>query len=144
MKQVWVVTIGVSVVAAAAWSLVSRTLQLPDQLDSANAEVPLHLRQSADCMYRALKTIPGVNQPTLRYENKDGWNHPLLGYVAEWRDGVYHITFEARRPMSGHHSYWFVNSFPASLPPGLDMALVESVMDNWKARCKADVGYEIN
>jgi len=144
MKRVWVVTIGVSIAAAAAWSLVSRILTLTHQLDSAKAEVSLNLRQSADCMYQVLKAIPGVNQPTLRYENADGWNHPVLAYLAAWRDGVYQITFEARRPMSGHDNYWFLNSFSGPPPPGLDMALMESVTNNWKARCKADVGYEIN
>jgi len=126
-----VVTIGASIAATAAWSLVSRIFTLPHQLDSAKAEVPLYLRQNADCMYQVLKAIPGVDQPTLRYENADGWNHPVLGYLATWRDGVYPITFEARRPMSGHDNYWFVSSFPGPPPPGLDMALMESVTNNW-------------
>jgi hypothetical protein len=144
MKRVLVVAIGVSVAAAAAWSLVSRILAPPHQLDSTKAEVPLYLQQSADCMYQALKAIPGVNQPMLRYEYGDGWNHPVLGYLAAWRDGVYQITFAAQRPMTGHDKYWFLNSFPGPPPPGLDMALMESVMNNWRTRCKADVGFEIN
>lgn len=107
-------------------------------------EVPLSLRQRADCMYQALKVIPGVNHPVLRYENGEGWNHPVLGFFAPWRDGVYQMTFEAKKPGSGHDGYWFLHSFAGPPPPGLDSALIVSVTKAWKARCQADVGFEIN
>lgn len=144
MKRVLVVAIGVSVAAAAAWVLVSQNLAPPHRPDSVKTEVPLSLRQHADCMYQALKVIPGVNHPVLRYENGDGWNHPVLGYLAPWRGGVYQMTFEAKKPMAGHDGYWFLHSFAGPPPPGLDSALIVSVMKNWKARCQADVDFEIN
>lgn len=107
-------------------------------------EVPLSLRQRANCMYQALKVIPGVNHPVLRYENGEGWNHPVLGFLAPWRDGVYQMTFQAKKPGTGHDGYWFLHSFAGPPPPGLDSALIVSVTKAWKARCQADVGFEIN
>jgi len=115
-----------------------------DPAGSAKGEVPLSLRQRADCMYQALKALPGVNQPVLRYKNGDGWNHPVLGYLSAWSDGMYQITFEAKRPMAGHDRYWFLAAFSGPLPPGLHIALLKSVMKNWKAKCNAEVEYEIN
>jgi hypothetical protein len=144
MKRVWVFAVGVLVAAAATWLLVSRLMARHHQPDSAKTEVPLSLRHSAECMYRALKAIPGVNQPVLRYENGDGWNHPELGYLASWRDGMYRMKFEAQRPMAGHNRYWFLNSFAGPPPPGLDDALMMSVMKTWKAKCNVEADYEIN
>jgi hypothetical protein len=112
--------------------------------DSAKAGVPLALRQRADCMYHALEAIPGANHAVLRYENGDGWNHPVVGYLVAWRDGVYQMTFEAEKPRRGHDGYWFLHSFAGPPPPGLDSALIASVMKNWKSRCQVDVEFEIN
>lgn len=144
MKRMFVVAIGVSVMGAAAWLLFSQVLPPPHLPDSAKAEIPLSLRQRADCMYQALKGIRGVDQPVLRYENRGGWNHPVLGYLAAWRDGMYQMTFEAQKPVAGHGTVWFLHSFSGPPPPGLDTALIESVMKNWKARCQAAVDFEIN
>lgn len=144
MKRVFAVAIAISIAAAAAWAFVSQILAPPDRPDPAKAEAPFSLKQRADCMYQALKVIPGVSNPVLRYENGDGWNHPVLGYLAPWRDGVYQIKFEAKRPIAGHAGYWFLQSFAGPPPPGLDDALMASVMKHWKARCQADVDFEIN
>lgn len=95
-------------------------------------------------MYQALRVIPGVTQPVLRYENTDHWNHPVLGYLAAWRDGVYQMTFEAKKPMAGHDTVWFLHSFAGPPPPGLDIALIESVMKAWQVTCQADVDFQIN
>lgn len=144
MKRVLVVAIGVCVAAAAAWTFVSHILAPLDRADSAKAAIPVSLKQRADCMYRALKAIPGANHPVLQYENGDGWNHPVLGYLAPWRGGVYQMRFEAKKPIAAHNGYWFLQSFAGPPPPGLDDALIASVMKNWKARCQADVDFEIN
>lgn len=107
----------------------------------AKAEVPLSLSQLADCMYQALRAVPDVKQPVLRYKNGDGWNHPVLGYLSTWSDGEYQITFEAKRPTGHHDNYWFLAAFSGPVPLGLD---IESVMKSWKTKCNADVEYEIN
>ncbi|HEV2270572.1 MAG TPA: hypothetical protein VGR92_14040 [Steroidobacteraceae bacterium] len=144
MKRTLAVVVGVSVAAATAWPLVSRILTHPHQPDSAKAAVALSLKQLANCMYQALRLVPGVNQPVLRYKNADGWNHPVLGYLSPWWNGVYQITFEAKRPMAGHDRYWFLAEISGPVPLGVDSARMESVIKNWKTKCNADVEYEIN
>lgn len=144
MKHVLPVVIGLSVVAAAAWVVVSQFPAPPQLPASEKAKVPVYLRRRADCMYQALKAIPGVKQPLLRYENKNGWNHPVLSYLATWRDGVYQMAFQAQKPMAGHDGVLFLQSFAGPPPPGLDIALMGAVMKSWKDRCQADVDFEIN
>lgn len=92
-------------------------------------------------MYQALRAIPDVRQPVLRYKNGDGWNHPVLGYLSTSSDGVHQLTFEAKRPMGHHGNYWFLAAFSGPMPLGL---YVDSVMKSWKTKCNADVEYEIN
>jgi len=139
-----VVAVGVSLAAAVGWVLVSHILARPHLPDSAETGVPLSLRQRADCMYEVLRVIPGVSHPELRYETTDGWNHTVLSYLAPWNDGVEKVNFEAQKPMAGHSGYSFLQSFAGPPPPGFDMGLMIAVMNNWKARCKADVDFAVN
>jgi hypothetical protein len=45
--------------------------------------VAIPLKQSAECMYEALKTIPGVSEPKIGYVTREGWTHPFLEYRAD-------------------------------------------------------------
>ena len=144
MKRVLVGAVGASLAIAAAWVLVSHILAHPRPRDTAEAEAPIYLRKRADCMYRVLKVIPGVSDPELRYENTDGWNHPVLSYIAPWNDGADRLDFEAQKPMAGRNGYAFLLSFAGPPPPGLDTALMVAVINNLKARCQVDVDLAIN
>ena len=60
--------------------------------------VPAPLKQSADCMYEVLKTMPGVSEPKLGYVTSEGWIHPFLEYRAEETNSwVQPTRFEAKK-----------------------------------------------
>ncbi len=95
-------------------------------------DVPLTLRQSAECMYKALLIVPGVSNPKLGYVTSDGWTHPYLEYrAAEDSPSVQHPRFYALRPHDG--KYWFLAVLSGLGGP--DIHTSEAVMQKWKTRC---------
>ena len=118
---------------------------------NSDTEVPVALKEQAECMYHALTKLPGVNEPKIGYViseqfiGQGRWNHPFVEYLATQRDGAYPRRFEAWKPVPGNHKgYWFRTWFAGPVPPGFDMHLMESIIQTWKAQCHADVEWEID
>jgi hypothetical protein len=161
MKRPLTVTIGLLVAGVAAWVLISRFCAPRRDIAKSSAavadvsDIPFALTQRADCMYRVLATIPGVHQPREGRVTSNGWNHPFLEYSATIypyleRGGatirVYPMRFEAQRDGRNHDEYWywFLGSFAGPIPPGFDMAQMESIMRKWKGLCHVVAEIEVN
>jgi hypothetical protein len=120
-------------------------------VSNSNTEVPVALKEQAECMYHVLTKLPAVNKPNISYViseqfiGQGRWNHPVVEYLATQRDGAYPRRFEAFKPIPGNYKgYWFRTWFAGSVPPGFDMHLMESIIETWKAKCHADVEWEVD
>lgn len=101
--------------------------------------VPMSLKKSIECMYKVLKTAPGVSEPKVGYVTSDGWTHPFIEYRAAEHDSWLEPTrFDVRR--SGHHKYYFLAILPGIVPPGghLDFHVTDAVTQKWRTECKVD------
>jgi hypothetical protein len=127
-------------VSAALTALLATTfVGLPARAQTS--DVPLALKQSANCMYEVLKTMPGVSEPKLGYVTSKGWTHPFLEYRAEeatrW---VQPTRFESTR--DDHDHYSFLAILPGLIDPRighLDLHVTKAVMEKWKTQCHVDV-----
>ena len=161
MKRQWAVTIGVLVAVVAAWVLISpffasrRDIDKPSAAITDVTDIPIALKQRADCMYRVLTTIPGVHQPRQGRVTSNEWTHPFLEYSAtinpylEYGGAtirVYPMRFEAQRDGRNHDEYWywFLGSFAGPIPPGFDIDQMESIMRQWKGLCHVVAEIEVN
>jgi hypothetical protein len=101
-------------------------------------------------MYRVLAKLPGVNKPNMGYLTSEqligqgSWEHPFVEYLAAQMNAAYPRRFEAWKPVPGHKGYWFRTWFAGPVPPGFDMPQMESIIETWKAKCHADVEWEID
>jgi hypothetical protein len=111
---------------------------------ASDAETPVAVKQSAECMYHLLTTMTGVNEPKLGYITSEGWIHPFVEYRGAWRDGTIPVRFEAQKPIANHKGYWFLFWFAGPPPPGFNLDLMESIIQTWEAQCRADVEWQIN
>ena len=99
----------------------------------AQAEgVPLPLKQTTECMLRALRTVPGVSEPRIGYSTSDGWTHPYLGYrAAEESHWEQPTRFDAQKSHDGGFR------FMATLPGvgKFDFHVTNNVVKEWKEVC---------
>jgi hypothetical protein len=161
MRHLFAVVVGALVAVVAAWVLISPFFASHRGIDKISAaitdvtDIPLALTQRADCMYRALATIPGVYQPREGRVTSNGWTHPFLEYSAtinpylEYSGATirtYPMRFEAQRDGRNHDEYWywFSGSFAGPIPPGFDIAQMESIMRKWKGLCHVVAEIEVN
>jgi hypothetical protein len=104
-------------------------------------DVPMLLKQQAQCMYQTLKTMPGVSEPTLGYVTREGWTHPFLEYRAEEANSWVQPThFEAKR--ADHDRYYFLALVPGIVDPRVgyfDIHVTDAVVEKWKALCNVEV-----
>ena len=107
------------------------------QSTTKNAEVPVPLKHSAECMYDVLKSMPGIREPRLGYVTREGWTHPFLEYRAEETNSWVQPThFEAKRNDLGLYS--FMALVPGMIDPRvghLDIHVTDAVVEKWKAQC---------
>jgi hypothetical protein len=110
-------------------------IKKPTQTSSARAEtsgVPLPLKRPAECMFKVLKTVPGVSEPRLDNATGDGWTHPFLEYrAAEGSQWVEPTRFDAQKNAAGGFS--FVGILPGVGP--LDTHVTNVVVEQWKTQC---------
>ena|ERR1700723_393968 len=110
-------------------------IEKPNQTSSAGpetSEVPLQLKQTAECMLKVLKTVPGVSEPRLDNATSGGWTHPFLEYrAAEGSHWVQPTRFDAQKTTAG--SFSFVGILPGMGP--IDTHVTNVVVEQWKARC---------
>ena len=103
-------------------------------------EIPPSLKRDAECMYKVLKTVPGVTEPKLGYETSDGWTHPFLEYrAAEANSWGGPMRFHAKKPDNG--KFWFLAITPGRILPAVghvDIHVTDAVVDKWKAQCRVD------
>ena len=136
-----IVTFGAAVLRA----LLATTL-LASSADAQTSDVPADLKRSAECMLKALKTVPGVTEPKLGYVTNEGWTHPFLEYsAAEVNSWVQPTRFEAQKSDTG--KYWFLGSLPGVISPEIgdaDIHVTEAVMKKWKAQCNVEVNAMLN
>jgi hypothetical protein len=127
-----------SVAVALTASLASTLGGLSARAQTSDAPIPL--KQTADCMYEVLKTIPGVTEPKLGYVTSNGWTHPFLEYRAdEATHWVQPTRFEARR--GDHDQYSFLGILPGQIDPHighLDLHVTEVVTAKWNTQCHAN------
>jgi hypothetical protein len=116
-------------VLIAAWVAVSISAQ------AQAGDVPLPLRQSAQCMLKVLKATPEVSESKLGVTTTDGWSHPFLEYrAAEALSDADPIRFDAKRSDRG--GYWFL-----AVKSGLGAPeghVTDSVIKKWKTQCSVD------
>jgi hypothetical protein len=116
----------------------------------SDTEVPAALKEQAECMYHVLTKLPGVTKPNMGYVTSEQligqghWKHPFVEYLAMQINSAYPRRFEAWKPDPGHKGYWFHTWFAGPVHPGFDMHLMESIIETWKAKCHADVEWEID
>ena len=104
----------------------------PRQVRAQTSKVPVSLRKSAECMFKALQTVPGVSEPKLGYVTSDGWTHPYLEYrAAEHSPSVQHPRFEAIKSDDG--TYWFLAVLSGWGAPST--AVSGAVIEKWKTQC---------
>jgi hypothetical protein len=154
MKRLLAVTIGVLVALVAAWVLISPFSASRRDIEKSSAavadvtDIPIALKQRADCMYQTLTTIPGVHQPRQGRVTSNGWTHPFLEYSATTvgKNQAYPMRFEAQRDGRNHDEYWywFLGSFAGPIPPGFDVDQMESIIRKWKGLCHVVAEIEIN
>jgi hypothetical protein len=107
----------------------------PTQTSSAGdqtSEVPLPLEQTAECMLKVLKTVPGVSEPRLGNVTTGGWTHPFLEYrAAEESRWIQPTRFDVQKRDDGHIL------FMAMLPgmSALDTHVTNVVVQEWKVQC---------
>ena len=127
-----------SVTSVAVASLASTLVGMPSRAQTS--DVPVPLKQTADCMYEVLKTMPGVTEPKLGYVTSNGWTHPFLEYRAdEATHWVQPTRFEGRK--GDHDQYSFVGILPGVIDPRighLDLHVTEAVTAKWNAQCHAN------
>jgi hypothetical protein len=150
------VTIGALVAAVAACVLISRFSASRRGIDGSSGavgdvtDIPIALQRRADCMYQALTKIPGVQNPRQGRVTTRGWAHPFVEYSATISPYVEYraipIQFEAQRDGRSHDEYWywFLASFAGPLPPGFDLAQMQSIMQIWRVNCHVWVEFETN
>jgi hypothetical protein len=101
------------------------------------ADLPPGLKQIAECMFEALKTVPGISQPKLGYMSSEGWTHPFLEYRSEERNSWGRpMRFEAQKGDDGR--YWFLATTSGLILPDVghvDIHVTEKVMQKWKSQC---------
>ena len=107
----------------------------PTSGDAQTNDVPRYLRERAECMYQALRTIPGVSEPKLGYVTSDGWTHPYLEYLAaEDSASVRHPRFEAEKSDNGNYRFLAVLSGLG----GPNIHISAAVMQKWKTQCSVE------
>jgi hypothetical protein len=98
-------------------------------------DVPLSLKQTAECMFKVLKAMPEVGEPKLGVTTSEGWAHPFLEYrAAEALSKFYPIRFDAKKTDRGGFSFLAVKS-------GLgapESHVTHAVIQKCKAQCSAD------
>ena len=99
--------------------------------------IPTPLKQSAECMYEVLKTMPGVSEPKIGYVTREGWTHLFLEYRAEETNSWVQPThFEAKRDDRGR--YRFEALVPGIIDPRVgrfDIHVTDAVVEQWKTQC---------
>jgi hypothetical protein len=107
----------------------------PTQTSSAGdqtSKVPLPLEQTAECMLKVLKTVPGVSEPRLGNATTGGWTHPFLEYrAAEESRWIQPTRFDVQKPDDGH--ILFMGTLPGVGP--LDTHVTDVVVQQWKLQC---------
>ena len=91
-------------------------------------------------MLKALKTLPGIQNPRLGIATSNGWTHPFLEYQpsekARW---IQPTRFDALKPADVEHGpYSFQAIVPGLMPAGqqrLDLHVTERVVREWKEQC---------
>ncbi len=103
-------------------------------------DVSAPLKQHAECMYKVLKTMPGVSEPKIGYVTREGWTHPFLEYRAEETNRWVQPThFEAR---ADNEKYWFEALVPGIIDPRvghIDIHVTDAVVERWKTQCRVEV-----
>jgi hypothetical protein len=127
-----------SVATALMASLASALVGFPARAQTSDLPVPL--KQTADCMYEVLKAMPGVSDPKLGYVTSNGWTHPFLEYRAdEATQWVQPTRFEAQRNEKGQYS--FLGILPGQIDPrlgALDLHVTNAVTTKWNTQCHAN------
>jgi hypothetical protein len=123
-------------VAAGAVVLAVGALAAHAQQADAHAAI----KQTAECMYQVLKTVPGVSEPKLGYITSGDWNLPFLEYHSaeanSWGQAMY---FDAIPTNDGKVSFEAVTS--GRVLHGFsdaDIHVTRAVMQAWKLQCKVD------
>ena len=131
----------VSVKCVAGYLMALPPLMLLGCQSSSNAAgVPALLKQRVDCMYKVLRSTPGVTEPRIGSVTRDGWAHPFLEYrAAETNSWMQPTRFETKRGASDQ--YWFEALVPGIIDPRvgqLDLHVTDSVVEQWKDECHAE------
>jgi hypothetical protein len=126
----------VTLVAAAFTALLPIALVgLPAHAQTT--DVPVPLKQSVDCMFEVLKTVPGVSEPKLGYVTSEGWAHPFLEYRSAEGNDVHRMRFEAQKG----DKYWFLAMMSGRIDPrigDIDIHVTHAVMQKWKTQCNVE------
>ena len=100
-----------------------------------NKDVPLHLKQTTECMLKVLKATPGVSEPRLESATSGGWTYPLLEYRAiedsHWEQPT---RFDLQKSDDGR-------MFFVAMLPGIgriDTHVTRVVVQKWRARCSVE------
>ena len=110
------------------------------QSSSNMAGVPALLKQRVDCMYKVLRSTPGVTEPRIGSVTTEGWTHPFLEYrAAETNSWSKPMRFETKR--GAPDRYWFEALVPGIIDPRvgqLDIHVTGAVVERWKGECHAE------
>lgn len=103
--------------------------------------VPVVLRERAECMYKVLKSTPGVSEPRVGSVTREGSSLPFLEYrAAETNSWVQPTHFEATRLR--HDDYLFKGIVPGVIDPRVgyfDIHVTDEVVKRWETECQAVV-----
>ncbi len=96
------------------------------------SDVPLHPKQTTECMLKVLKGVPGVSEPRLGSAASGGWTYPFLEYRAtedsRWEQPT---RFDLQKSDDGRMLF-------IAMLPGMgriDTHITRVVMQKWRARC---------
>ena len=93
------------------------------------SELSAHLKQSMECMLKALKTVPGVRHAKQGEFTKNGITSPFLEYRANEKSR----WIEPTRFYFDRSNDAFIGDFPGIGP--IDTHITDVAVDRWEKAC---------
>ena len=107
------------------------------------ADVAPQLRKNAECMFRVLRTVPGIDHVRLGVENDQNWLHPYLEYRAKADERGFRPTmrYNAERACTADNRHNWCSRFVVLLSgltsPGKEPSDwgTRDINKKWKSAC---------